>query len=47
MSGTRVAPSPCEGEGWDGGQSVKYKPQVFEVLTPTPTLPLQGGGSKS
>ncbi len=42
--------------GWDGGQSVEHKPQVFEVLTPTPTLPQKsrrdffkvlGGGSKS
>ncbi len=36
-----LAPSPSQGEGWDGGQDAR----VVAVSTPTPTLPLAGGGS--
>ena len=43
----RVAPSPSEGEGWDGGVLVEVRPQVFAASTPTPTLPLAGGGSSN
>jgi predicted secreted hydrolase len=37
-----VAPSPCQGEGWDGGTGVKNSLRVFNVFTPSLTLPLQG-----
>ena len=35
------------GEGWDGGGSVSMSRKVFSASTPTPTLPLQRGGSKT
>ncbi len=41
------APSPSEGEGRDGGKDVSVGRQVFDALTPTPTLPLGGGGSNT
>lgn len=37
------APSPLQGEGWDGGESMVNN----QVTTPTLTLPLQGGGNKT
>jgi putative ABC transport system ATP-binding protein len=37
-----LAPSPCKGEGGDGGLAAPIGPP-----TPTPTLPLAGGGSKT
>ncbi len=36
------APSPFQGEGWDGGKNVGSK---VHVSTPTLTLPLHGGGN--
>jgi Dolichyl-phosphate-mannose-protein mannosyltransferase len=33
------APSPSEGEGWDGGKRVEYRPSRVGAFTPTPTLP--------
>jgi hypothetical protein len=38
-----VAPSPCQGEGWDGGTGVKNSLQVFNVFTPScaPRIGLQ------
>jgi 5-oxoprolinase (ATP-hydrolysing) len=41
------APSPSEGEGRDGGKDVSVGRQVFDALTPTPTLPLGEGGSNT
>ncbi len=43
----RVAPSPSTGEGWGGGEMLEVEPSVFDASTSTPTLPRQGGGSKS
>jgi hypothetical protein len=37
-------PSPCKGEGWDGGCSGLV---CCCRVTPSPTLPLAGGGSKA
>ncbi len=42
MSQTAVPPSPCKGEGRDGGSALAANSQ-----TPTPALPLAGGGSKT
>ena len=39
----RPAPSPLQGEGWDGGSEVETKRLYLERTTPTLTLPLQGG----
>jgi predicted secreted hydrolase len=43
MSSTVLAPSPLEGEGWNGGRSVKNRLQVFDVFTPScaPRIGLQ------
>ncbi len=41
------APSPLQGEGWDGGRTFN-SPQAFALLdapTPSLTLPLTGGGN--
>jgi len=38
-SGTNAAPSPSQGEGWDGGK------ESIEASTPTLTRPLPGGGN--
>jgi predicted secreted hydrolase len=40
-----VAPSPFEGEGWDGGGRVKNRQQMLDIFTPSLTLPLQGEGT--
>jgi uncharacterized protein len=51
-----MAPSPLQGEGWDGGRKMASRLQVFGDFTPTPTLPqgprrspfrTHGGGSKT
>jgi hypothetical protein len=41
-----MASFPLKGEGRDGGESVEMIRLVFEDFTPTPTLPLAGGGSQ-
>jgi hypothetical protein len=38
---------PFKGEGWDGGEIVSVRPHVCVALTPTPALPLSGGGSNT
>ncbi len=37
------APSPCEGEGWDGGEIVEVRPWAFTASTPScaPRIGLQ------
>jgi 4-amino-4-deoxy-L-arabinose transferase-like glycosyltransferase len=42
-----AAPSPSEGEGWDGGKRVEYRPSRVGAFAPTLTLPLQGEGARS
>lgn len=42
-AGFTFTPSPSQGEAWDGG---KYRKKLTEN-TPTPALPLQGGGNQS
>ena len=40
-----MAPSPLTGEGWDGGETVALSSAVaHQQPTPTPALPLAGGG---
>jgi hypothetical protein len=41
------APSPLQGEGWDGGRVVETPRRYLERTTPTLTLPLQGGGNRT
>ena len=42
-----TAPSPLQGEGWDGGSALKISSLYLERTTPTLTLPLAGGGDRS
>ena len=40
-----LAPSPCKGEGWDGGEEVTLAgTAAHQQPTPTSALPLAGGG---
>src|SRR2546425_12080777 len=43
-----LAPSPLQGEGWDGGRMVdRQRASFIDRTTPTLTLPLQGGGNST
>lgn len=47
-AGHTTAPSPSQGEGWDGGKSLggSKNPENFTSSTPSLTLPLPGGGDR-